>query len=237
MSYDPHFQEQTDFGARLEADEYFEDIPVLVQRKGVTESDVDVALAGLAEKGGKAGACVVVLMPELVPDSPDAPGPRYRLRAAVQVIEMVLVNLGQDGTGKGAEAIAERVRQILHHVSFGRGSVYTFAGMEPLSAGDGKISYAVRFERLAGDAWVAKVMRPVVTVTGSGPASVSITCGTAGAALWYTLDGTYPAAANPVAALYAAALSISTACTLRCVAYLAGYQASDCADTSISKNP
>lgn len=141
---DTLLQDQLDIAARLEADDMFSDLPVLVQRKGVTESDIELALSTLNTNSGKMGALLVVLMPALEPESPEAPGPRYRIISTVQVIEQPLFNLGDDGTGKSAEQLAERVRQLLHHAAFGRGSVWTFAGMEPVEQGEGKIAYGVR---------------------------------------------------------------------------------------------
>lgn len=215
-------QDQTDIAARLEADEYFEDITVLVQRKGVTESDIDAALSVLNEKASKIGACVVVLIPSLVPETPNVPGPAYEIMATVQVIEQPLFNLGDTGTGKSAEQIAQRVRQLLHHFTNGLGRVFNFAGMEPLAVDEGKISYGVKFSRDAGDAPLAKVATPSLsTDSATAPGTVTITCDTAGATILYSLDGSYPTLP------YTAPLAVATAATVRAVAEKTGLQQSN----------
>lgn len=231
---DTLLQDQLDIAGCLEADAFFSDVPVLVQRKGVTESDIEVALSTLNEKAGKMGALLVVLMPALQPDSPDAPGPRYRIIATVQVIEQPLFNLGDDGTGKSAEQISERVRQLLHHVSFGRGGVWTFAGMEPVEQGEGKIAYGVRVSRLAGDSTGARIPTPTITAAGTAPTTATITCADTAAALWYTTDGSYPWPGNPTATLYTAQVTLTAAATLRSVAYRADYQASNTATLTVA---
>jgi hypothetical protein len=224
-------QDQEDFGARLEADSYFSDIPVLVQRLGVTESDINVALSTLNKKDSKIGACVVVLMPELRTDDSEGPAPRYVVRPTIQVIEQPLTNLDNSGTGKSAEAIATRVRQLLHAFSTGRVGTFMFDGMQPIAVDAGKISYGVAFRRMGGDEVYSKVARPAIAPnSGATPvAAVTLTCATAGAAIYYTTDGSYPHAGNATATLYAAPFAINAACTLRVAATKANLQQSDVA--------
>lgn len=227
---DPLLQDQLDIFARLSADELFSDVPVLQQRKGVTESDIEVALSTLNTKSGKMGALLVVLMPTLDPVDPEAPGPRYRIIGTVQAIEQPLFNLGADGTGKSAEQLAERVRQLLHHCNFGRGSVWTFAGMEPVEQGEGKIAYGVRFARLAGDGADPRQPTPQLSAAGL---TVTVSADPA-ASVYYTIDGTYPHAGNTAASLYSAPVTLSAAGTFRAVAYRTGYLPSNVATATIS---
>lgn len=224
-------QDQLDAFARLQADATFAAVPVLLQRKGVTESDIEIALGTLNAKSGLAGALAVVLMPTLEPDSPDAPGPRYRVVLSVQVIEQPLINLGDSGTGQTAEQLAERVRQLLHHASFGRGGSWAFSGMDPLEQGEGKISYAVKFSRLAGDASGDRLVPPGLALAAG---IVTATHADAVAALWYTLDGSYPWPGNSTATLYTAPVALSAPTTLRAAAYRTGYQASSISAITLS---
>jgi hypothetical protein len=227
-------QDQIDIAARLAADDGFAAIPVLIQRKGVTESDIELALSTLNEKSGRMGALAVVLMPTLEPESPESPGPRYRILATIQVIEQPLFNLGATGTGYSAETIAERVRQLLHHCNLGRGSVWTFAGMEPIEMEGGKIAYGVRFGRLAGDGFGDRLPAPTITSSGSGPVMATLSCADAAAELWYTLDGSYPWSGNPQTTLYSDPIAIAEPATLRAIAYRAACQASNTATATIS---
>lgn len=223
--------EQEDFFERLKADPFFSDVTVLLQRKGVTDSDVDEALSVLNEKAGKIGACAIVLLPSQSPEDPNVPGPRYQIIQTVQIIEQPLFNLGDTGTGKSAEQISQRVRQILHHFSNGYGGTYNFAGLEPIAADAGKISYGVKFSRAGGDAAIAKATLPTISTTPAvGPATgwdITLTCATLGAAIWYTTDGSYPSSANANAHLYGAPFNQATAATLRAAAEKSGMQQSN----------
>ena len=57
---------------------------------------------------------------------------------------------------------------------------------------------------------------------------------TAGAAIRYTLDGTYPAASNAAAVLYTVPIEITAACTLLAVAEAADHLASNLLRASIA---
>lgn len=220
--------DQVDFAERLKADPYFSDITLLVQRKGVTESDIDVALSVLNEKSSKIGACVVLLMPELAPVDVEVRGPLYNIRATAQVIEQPLFNLGATGTGKSAEQIAQRVRQLLHHFSNGHGNTFVFDGMEPISADVGKISYGVKFIRRAGDLADSKVSPITIQATdAAAPATIALSTGTTGATIWYTTDGSYPSSENDNATEYTVPFVQSTAATIRAAAEKTGMQQSN----------
>lgn len=227
---DTLLQDQLDIAARLEADATSGTVPVLIQRKGVTESDIEIALGTLNSKSNKMGALLIVLMPSLEPVDPESPGPRYRIIATVQAIEQPLFNLGDDGTGISAEQLAERVRQLLHHCNLGRGSVWTFSGMEPVEQGGGKIAYGVRLSRLAGDSTEARQPTPTLVAAGS---TITATADPL-AAVYYTLDGTYPHAGNTAATLYAAPVTMTEPGTFRAVAYRTGYLPSNVATATIS---
>jgi hypothetical protein len=231
---DPLSRDQDDFFARLSLDSFFAEISVLEQRKGVTESDVEVALSTLNEKAGKIGAVVIVLMPDLVPTEPDAPGPEYRVRSTVQVITQALFNESATGTQKSAEQIAQRVRQLLHRFGTGAG-VFSFAGMEPIAQDAGKVSYGVTFTRLARDEDLPRCGTPLIDPDeGAAPQLVTLTCATAGASLYSTTDGSYPSSANDAATLYTAPFNVATACTLRVAAEKAGMQQSNVAEATFT---
>lgn len=218
---------QAMFAGRLAADPYFADVAVLLEQKGVTEAEIDQALAVLNPRGGKLGTCVVVLMPTLKPDNPNAPSPTYRIELTVQVIDMPLIALGEQGNGKSAAQLAQRVRQLLHLYGTGERSVWTFAGQEPIPQDPGRNSYGVAFARQSGDPHLAKAANVQVEETGTGPITVALSCSTPGASIRYTLDGSYPSALNAAAVLYTAPVEISTPCTLLAVAEATDHLASN----------
>ena len=213
------------FAGRIAADPYFADIAVLEQHKGVTDDDIRTALSTLNPTGGKLGACVVVLMPSLKPENGNAPSPTYKIQLVVQVIDYPAANLGESGTGKSVEQIAQRVRQLCHLLTTGEKSAWTFAGCDPLPVEEGSNSYGVAFARESGDPHLPKVAN--VKAESTGPNTLALSCATSGAAIRYTLDGTYPAASNAGAALYTAPIAIAEPCTLLAVAEAADHLASN----------
>jgi hypothetical protein len=228
-------QEQDDFAGRMAVDPYFSQIATFVQHKGVTENDIQTALAVLNQNGGKLGACVIVLMPVIVPDPKDGIGIEYFIQETLQVIEQPIFNLGPTGTQKNAEEIAEYLRGLLRVFTTGLGGTYVFDGMEPIPRDAGQISYGVKFKRLSRDARPAKVATPILSSNSpSAPANVTITCATAGAGIWYTLDGTYPSSVNPSATHYTAPFNQGSACTVRAAAEYAGLQQSNISQLVLS---
>jgi hypothetical protein len=226
---DPLQQDQEDIFSRLSGDATFSDVSVLLERRGVTESDIEIALSVLNTKAGKIGACAVVLMPTLQPNEPDAPGPEYFVEIGVQVISQALFNASAGGgTGKTAEDLALRVRQLLHRFDGGLGA-WSFARMEPILGDPGKVTYAVLFRRTAQDEALPKAPLPLIEPEGGAtPASVTLAAGDADA-IWYTTNGSYPSPSNATATLYTVAIAIATPAILRAVAYKTNRQASNVA--------
>jgi hypothetical protein len=227
VSNDQIAQEQEDFYQRLKADSYLLDVPGLAEHKGVTEDDINQALSTLNANGsGSIGVLWVVLMPTLVGENPDAPGPRYSIQLTVQVIDQPLLN----SIGKTGSQVAERIREVLHRFSTGLGSSWYFSAMEPGNADVGKVSYLVKFKRVATDIPPPKAGRPTIAPAG-GVAPQLVTLAnppaSAGATIRYTLDGSLPTSANPAAVIYSAPFNVVSAGLLRVTAELAGYLQSD----------
>ncbi len=221
-------QDQEDFYQRILADPYFASIFVSAEHKGVTQSEIDQALSVLNPRGGKVGAAVLVLMATLVGDSPNAPGPRSKVRIDVQVIDHPNINLSPDGTGKSCSQIAEQVRMLNHLFRNGNGTVFTFAAQQPVKLADGQTCFVVSFERLAGDSPIPKVANIVANPSsGAFSQTITLTCATAGASIYYTTDGSYPSSLNPAATKYLAPFSLDEAATLRAAAECVGCRQSD----------
>lgn len=203
-------REQALFLGHLQADtDFFADIKLLQEEKGVTEADIDLALGTLTATGGKLGACAVVLAPVLTSKNPNAPSPMYDIEFAVQVIEQPLLNRSDSGTGKTCTAMAQRVRQLFHHFYSGAKTIYRFSRMELIPQDPGRTSYGVTFARESGDPHLPRVATPQAAASGTNPITLTLTCATAGAAIYYTLDGSYPSARNAAAILYAAPFEVA----------------------------
>lgn len=227
--------DQDDITARLTADATCGQVTVFSQRKGITENDVQTRLGALNQKGGLVGLVLIVLMPKLIAQEANTPGAMYATRYSVQVIDWPAIRRQLvGGIEISAETMAERVRQILHFSSFGRGQSLFFDGMEPLPMADpNQISYAISFRKMGADTPVTKCANVAISPTsGVHPQTVTLTCGTAAASIYYSTDGSYPssvgAAATPqTSTLYTVPFVQASACTLRAAAEKTGMQQSD----------
>jgi hypothetical protein len=224
--------DQEDIAARLMDDTIVGTVKVFAQRRGITENDIQTALG--AVQGSKPGLVAIVLMPRLVTDAPGAPGPRYFTRYPVQVIDWPVMRRTTLGAGISAETLCERIRQILHYQSFGRGQVLTFDSMESAPMADEtQISYIVFFRRLGMDSPPAKCATCAISpAKGTAPQNVTLTCATPSSSIYYSIDGSYPsalaaAATPPTAFLYTAPIVVATACTLRAAAEATNYVQGD----------
>lgn len=229
-------QLQLDIAAMLQADELFAGVQVIVSRPRSEEdatliqSNIDNALAGLVEvetTGGvfKGGLAVIIMMSEGEVPSPNVPGPQLELVQTVRVIENPLVNMGEDGTQITAEQGALNVLSALHHWNPGHG-VLTADSRSALKEVnlESRVAYDVRFRRDAGITPRTFVQRPQITLGGS---LASITCGTAGAAIYYTTDGSAPVPATGTLCTTVVDVSGFTGGMLRAAAFKAGMRGSD----------
>ncbi|WP_009964074.1 chitobiase/beta-hexosaminidase C-terminal domain-containing protein [Verrucomicrobium spinosum] len=225
---------QEDVYGRLANDVFFSDIPVLLARKGLVDSDVELALSGLNEKDGKAGSCVIVLMPEVDAPEGESPGPVIEVVQSFQVIVRPLIadDTASGGVGKNAEQIGVNVLNLLHrYVPRRVGNVLTAdkKPMRPLQAPvQGEVHYLVVLRLRTGLDRVRKVMEPQITPGET----ITLTCGTAGAEIYWTADGSYPGPANEAATLYSGPITLPPETVFpidfQAVAYLEGMIPSDC---------
>lgn len=208
-----------DIAGRLGADPALAHVTILIEDKGVIASTINTALKTLASKDGKGGAAIVVAMPERAAKHPDVPGPSYDLVIRVRTFERPLVNRGATGTGMTAAEISQRVENLLHQTMLG-GLVVVYQRTDPAVYSDGDVAIESTFGVAFGLPAAKRVQTPRITLAGD---VATLTCGTPGATIRYTLDGIYPGAS---AASYTAPITIADGSTIRAVAYVDGFQAS-----------
>jgi hypothetical protein len=236
--------EQTlyDLRDRAAADPFYADIPLFVMRPRVAEESfaiiqtrVDEAINCLRLKAGKGGAAVTFLMPQGDTDKPNVSGPQMRFTYTARVQEHPILNFGPKGTRKSAEEIALHTLQLFHLCMLNGANCLAAdpATLTPSAEFAPKLTYDVRFFAQGNLRPPAKVALPLISPrSGAAPQEVTLTCATDGAALWYTLDGSYPSSANPEAEEYDEPFTVSTAATLRVAAEKTDLQQSDVAQAA-----
>ncbi len=220
----------TELASRLESDEYFVDIPVVVAGRGNLAQQLERKTAAVTAKTGKRGVAVVVLPLVGEDNHPNLPFGPLMLRPSFQVVENVELNQDNEGTGKPALEVARRIRDVIK--GFGMGGICGVLMpdnpvIEPVDLeeelGPASAAYQVNFKCLEGDAEdVTAVQTPVLTVADG---ELTMTCGTAGATIIYTTDESYPRPGYGT--VYEAPIPIpEDGLTVRACAYLSGSVAS-----------
>jgi hypothetical protein len=216
---------QDDIRGRIEADDYFCDVPVLAQNKGVIASDIAEALATMTAKAGKSGAAVIVMMPERSTPKPNIPGPDYELTITVRAMELPLFNRGETGTNKTCTALSLRIEHLLHQLELdGLMLKASRAGGVQEESGGMAVDVQIAFD--FGLSAAKRVQAPGIVVADG---QATLTCGTSGATIRYTLDGTYP---GLEAQAYAAPIVLTSSLTIRAAAYASGYQSSSVSEST-----
>jgi hypothetical protein len=211
---------QIDAANRLLSDPYFANISVLTENLQDITFQIEKAIQEL-------GIVAIILTPTAdIRNFADAPGPYLQsIDVLVEVAENVLLNRGQGGSGKTAQAMAERVLAILHGYRPAMITESIYASSPTITvvpSGDGLLIYHIRFRTNGGINYsVPTVSTPVVSTDG---ANVTITCDTSGAAIFYTINGTAPGPRTGT--LYAGPISPPTPRAIKAQAWLAGYQTS-----------
>jgi hypothetical protein len=231
-----------DLQARADADPFFDKIGLFVLRPrynadgtlkdnasfAAIQSRVDAIAGGLVQKNGGSGLTVTFLMPSGRNDKPNVDGPQTKIIYSVRVSERIEINMGPRGTGVSAEEVCIHLAQLFHLTMLnGRNCLFVDPNyLQPVNdRDDPNLTYLVHFLCETNFPRVSKVATPIVAPnSGAAPQSVTLTCATAGAAIYYTTDGSYPSSKNGT--LYGAPIDIEAACILRAAAEKAGMQQS-----------
>lgn len=199
--------------------------PRTAQEATQIQSRLDKALGGLLARNGKRGLAAILHMPYLGDAAPNVRSITGKLVLEIDVIENVLINMGGDGTGVSAEEVALGIAELLQHQQFTVGAPLVgqprLITPRPEEVVQQRVAYRIALEVPHQSAAKPKVATPALTQAG---AVITLTCSTAGAAIHYTLDGSFPGTA---ATAYSAPLTLAPGThTLRYAAYLTGHAGS-----------
>lgn len=215
--------------AAIEGDTFFNDVPVVIISPVDNQQSILQKTSALIGKAGMCGVVVFVLPIAAARDAyseiPDGP---LNLEIGLQVWEMLDRKEMATGNPKSAWRIARRCAALLKLRIF-NGMVKCLVPATPLieqaEAPEGvKLrGWHVSFTGLEDDPLVVeRVALPMFSPTSGASSTVTITCGTSGAAIYYTLDGTAPS--KDAGLLYSGAIDIpSGGATLFAQAYKDDY--------------
>lgn len=212
-------------------------IDVVQERRAVTAEEAKKLLVGRRQRGGKVGIAILVMRPIFVPDIDDQ-SLRGTLYQDLLVLEHPSINETDQGSGISAEECALELFQLFAYAPLGNNSKQVYS-----AAPDGAVLPDDTFEGFNG--WRTRLQvkaacprddrcgLPLIDPdSGSGAQLVTLTCGTAGAAIYYTLDGTYPSSSNGT--LYSAPFAPGAGKTLLAAAQKAGLQQSGIAQSNFT---
>lgn len=223
---------QSEFVSRALSDRYFSEasapVPVISELKGDIANEIERALGTVTDvdSSGKIGTCVVIMSPVASVQTPNLSQGPLTSEWEFRVLEDALLNGSDNGIQKSALWTARRLVRLFHQFTpFGLAQVMTARSpaIVPVEDPLAPIAYAVRFLITEGETLQEqKVKLPTITAASGGyPKEITLACETAGAAIYYTLDGTYPYEGNPDAELYSGTFNIAEAATIRAAAFAA----------------
>lgn len=219
---------QADLAGRLLADQVLGRLVIVTERTADILAEVQRALGLAASKMGSRGLCLVVLQATANPDSQEVQGPLLELRLGVRVLENPVLNR----TGLDALTVCRRILRILHHyhpVGLTSLLLADTPAIQPVADPIAPLAYDVGFTTREGQFTIAaKVAAPAISATAATvPSVVTLTCATAGAGIWYTLDGTHPHRGNSQAVEYSEPFTVTVAARVRAAGHLTDHIASD----------
>ncbi|MGZ0657098.1 chitobiase/beta-hexosaminidase C-terminal domain-containing protein [Coraliomargarita sp. W4R72] len=196
---------QSDLEGLLLSDPRLSEIPVLVERKGITEDDIANAIGVFNTREGsdKTGLAIVVAMPGIESPAGGSTMLQFKTSIALHVFELPVVNLSDSGHGISAESLAMQLLDLTHHWSAVSGRTLTpdSRAITPGNAAEGYIGYDVNLVWQDGLTATPRTERPKITYD-EATEKVSITCSDSDAIIYYTDDGTFPYPENPTVQIY-----------------------------------
>lgn len=214
-------QLQTDLTNKLLSEPSLENIHTFSQRQAMVEGRAEDASIWLTERNGRSGCGIMVEMPIIEVPAPNVPGPEYLVLATLLVVEQPDTNMDPNhGTLLSAEEVAQRTLEILHGFLIPNvGGLYAAAqAIVPVQEFANRVAYRVRL-----NVRQQRLQTPrVASVEITGGANIALACATAGSAVWFTTDESFPGPSNPAATLYTVALSPVEGQVIRAAAYAPG---------------
>lgn len=225
---------QADVLAILKVVPSLEALNLLEEDDGDMEAKIMRSLGAMTGGSTGRGGCVaVVMLPEVTDAESNQPGPPMTFQIQVQVIEQPVINRGAQGTRIRSSKAALRILNALHLQAMG--STLIYAGDKAITPVDVKPGFLSHIVTLTGRVRsLAAPAKPQALSVALVVEDVEITCGTAEAVIYYTVDGSFPTPASGL--LYDVpfpAPAVGT--TVRAVAYVPTQNPSDLLEFTITE--
>lgn len=219
-------QLQEDLTFALLSLETLSDVNIVQYRKLRLQSEIDFSAIWMTLRAARSGAGVLVEMPTARVQSPNVSGPAFDLTQTFLVLEEPNLNFTPEtGTLKSAEVIAQLILEALHLFNLQGIGTLTGEGIaEASEVPPGILAYRVSFKLTVGRPQTTRCAAPVISLA-AGLATLTTT--TSDAEIRYTLDGTFPGAANPAAQIYSAPVAVNSGETIRCATWKTGCNPSE----------
>ena len=224
-----------ELAAYLACDPVFAAIPIVVAEKGNVRAEMERLQAAITSKGGKIGAALIVL-PLVADDAYDEVGfGPMKLFASCQILENVELNQGPNGTKLSCRYLARYLVKIVKPMRLGGLTTDWVCDKPCIEPGIVKLASSELQSRLVNFYTWEDDTEPLAQVASLAFAQVgnqvAISCATAGAAIWYTVDQSFPAppsaVPNSTAQLYSGPIAIPPeGIIIRAFAFVAGMIAS-----------
>lgn len=211
---------------KLSSDPFFQNIPVFAEYIGDIVNQMEIALGADMAQGGKVGAFVLVMSP----DANQSFGELYGvvlddIKIFVQVtVDTKMANDPVCGIGVTDLDICEAVcLSLSQFMPLSANSMLKpqTPTIQIMDRGENGSTRMCRFSVVGKNSTVpVKSATPVISETGG---VVTLTCATAGAAIFYTTDGKNPIPRGPTTILYTGPFTPGAGLTLTARSFLAGY--------------
>ena len=194
-------QLQADILGTLNGCDYLDDVLVIADDQADIAKIIQKALGTASSKDGTTGGvCIIIEEPEAAAPTTLANPYLTMIRQKVTVLENMLINRSPLGTGKTCYVLAEVVHELLFAQQFApvtQGQLLPGTpAIRPMGVIDHNqpaiVGVECNFEAHAPLPQPAKCADPTIEVSGG---EVTITSTTAGAAIFYSLDGSTPSVA------------------------------------------
>ena len=183
-----------DIAASLQSSPALNYVPAKAEWKMHLGQEVDIASALQTGRNGRCGALCVVEMPEPDNIQSNVSGVLEDQHFNVMVIEQVDINMAQGGTNIFAEEICQRVKDVLHLWADDiYGTIKVSGRTQFIRDADrfpGCMVYRIPFVLPKCKSSQTPRCKTVQIVNNAG--TITLSCDTATATIFYTLDGTTP---------------------------------------------